>query len=118
MAQTAHTPGPWKQVIHGENYEGSYIAIYSGDRWISEAKGGGGIGFSLVGPSDNSQIAANAALIAAAPDLLAALQACYPYMQDLEHENISDPSVGIFKDHDLKNAFDAANLAIQKATNI
>ena len=75
MAQNAHTPGPWEKVIHGEDYPGSYIAIYStGNHWIAEAKGNGGMKNTKIGPADNSQIAANAALIAAAPDMLEALQ--------------------------------------------
>ena len=73
MAQTAHTPGPWRITSHGNN-KSNYIPIYTEDGlWITEAKGRGGIRGSMVGPNNNDEIAANAALIAAAPDMLAAL---------------------------------------------
>jgi hypothetical protein len=74
MAKPAHTPGPWHITSHG-NDKSNYIPIYTEDGlWITEAKGRGGIRGSMVGPNNNDEIAANAALIAAAPDMLEALQ--------------------------------------------
>jgi len=73
MAHTTHTPGPWEVRSHGTE-EGSYVPIYTEDGlWIAEAMGRGGLRKSKVGPDKNDEIAFNAALIAAAPDLLEAL---------------------------------------------
>ena len=74
MATTKHTPGPWQVRSHGKE-EGGYVPIYTEDNlWIAEAMGRGGMKHSTVGPNDNNEIAFNAALIAAAPDLLAILE--------------------------------------------
>lgn len=99
-----HTPGPWEITTHGIKEDGMYIPIYAEDGlWISEAKGRGGIPGSKVGPNNNAEIAANAALIAAAPDLLAALVA----LVDCVSVRIDDPRI---------KRFDAAKDAIKKAT--
>jgi len=55
---SAHTPGPWHY------REGSRIVVDGGGWWIAEVQ---------AGRADNSS-EANARLIAAAPDLLAALE--------------------------------------------
>jgi len=60
---------------------------------------------------------ANAKLIAAAPDLLEALEACFPYMHDLDKENFDDAAAGIIEDYTLSQAFRKMKAAIAKATN-
>jgi len=67
--QTAHTPGPWRVTEYGGE-----IAIHAEDntkialpeKWFA---------------SDRAEAAANARLIAAAPDLLAALEAAVAYLE-------------------------------------
>ena len=103
MAQSAHTPGPWHIRSHGSE-KGAYIPIYNEEGlWIAEAMGRSGLLESRVGPDKNEEIAFNAALIAAAPDLLDALA-------NMVHECgiAGSPSIG---------AMEAARAAIAKATN-
>lgn len=42
-----------------------------------------------------------------------ALEACYPYIQGLEGDNSHDPSVGIYQDHELTEAYHLAKSALQ-----
>lgn len=64
----SHTPGPWEI---GDELAGSIIISPVGQcmhPWIADVKG------EHVGPKSREEIKANAALIAASPDLLAALE--------------------------------------------
>lgn len=65
---TSHTPGPWK--IEGAGIKAPMIAI--------ELKNGRRVPFRVATCKDGNiaEISANARLIAAAPDLLAALKEC------------------------------------------
>ena len=66
--------------------EGSYIAIYADNLWITEAKGRGNLKGSCVGPDNNEEIQANANLIAAAPDLLKEMERMLVVIQRIEDE--------------------------------
>jgi hypothetical protein len=63
---TQHTPGPWYIDCQNESAAIGYRAIIDGD------------GYTVCSPSPMGQ--ANARLIAAAPDLLAALEVVREYM--------------------------------------
>ena len=95
MSDAKHTPGPW--VVEDERYHGPNWAI------IGSADTAGWHAFVRVAvqldnkPSDEGE--ANARLIAAAPDLLAALQ----FVMSAHGEQLHD-------------AFDDAHKAIAKAT--
>lgn len=45
--------------------------------------------------------------------LFKALNACLPYMQGLESENCNDPSVGIYQDYELTEAYELAKKAVE-----
>lgn len=74
---TKHTPGPWG-IYKGEENDAIAVSYWP---TLPNGKGGGHVGVSIARmpvPSqfiDRAEINANARLIAAAPDLLAALQA-------------------------------------------
>ena len=69
-----HTPGPWSVVGEQANFAGYLLTSYNDQRHIYSAvdKKSGGTGCVAVVASSS----ANAHLIAAAPELLAALQTC------------------------------------------
>ena len=64
------------------------------------------------------EIESNALLIAPAPDLLEALEACFPYMHDLDAENFDDASAGIIEDYKLSEDFKKMKAALAKAKNV
>lgn len=71
-----HTPGPWKAFARDENN-------YSLDDVMTEAKPHKRICNAYGGTSDStSEYAANARLIAAAPDLLDACKLALAYLED------------------------------------
>lgn len=74
MAETKHTPGPWKVAAHSGQHR-SFIS--SNDESVLPIKNDGIYIAHVLGP-DNK---ANARLIAAAPDLLTALKALLPFTQ-------------------------------------
>lgn len=84
MQQTvaAHTPGPW--FYDGQNGCGAHV-IHVREGEIAEA-------FGDTWSDDGQQAEANAHLIAAAPELLAALEyvASVLNMTDPEHEDFAD----------------------------
>lgn len=90
----AHTPGPWviEAAPNGYNYirakHRAEIAIMGSENMLA----------------DDSSAASNARLIAAAPDLLAALDAITYYFQQYE------------KDDSAKRLFEVARAAIAKAS--
>lgn len=51
-------------------------------------------------------------------EMLYALEKCKPYMQDLEAENFSDASAGIWADNDLSMAYNLLKFAIKKAKGL
>ena len=98
MTNAKHTPGPWSLEA------GRSISTSSGSFYLSYGKDKAS-GAPLF--SNFCELDANARLIAAAPDLLAALELCFQYVNGgdnlrpgLQHE-----------------AFEAARAAIAKATN-
>ena len=86
---TQHTPGPWYIDCQNESAAIGYRAIVDGD------------GYTVCSPSPMGQ--ANARLIAAAPDLLAALRLCERALEERDAEA---------EEHAAK----AARAAIAKAT--
>ena len=68
--------------------------------------------------SDNAhgeENAANAQLIAASKNLYFALQKALPYLKDWQAENVNDPTVGIFEDRELTDAYGSAMNALAKS---
>ena len=98
MAQNAHTPGPWYIINPTVVPIKSGMSIYHKECWVADAMG------VHVGPPDESEIAANAALISAAPDLLASVGELLLFVKHF------------IKSHDFI-AIVNAEAAIAKATN-
>lgn len=76
----AHTPGPW-------NSHPDYPAWHTGDAKLwpqvwADGLGGGGVALCVEHNFGRDVAAANARLIAAAPDLLAACEAVLPLLQN------------------------------------
>ena len=70
MSETKHTPGPWSVYDQRHlftNHEGS-ARLIAGDIWIACVHG------SHVGPQSKEEADANISLIAAAPEMLEALE--------------------------------------------
>ena len=93
-----HTPGPWKAVQHPREH-----------KWAWTIEGADGVGqiIARMGLVNDAQaVAANARLIAAAPELLAALYAASEWLNDMgcEHE-----------EPDLTCVVCLVNIAIDKA---
>jgi len=95
--KTKHTPSPWYTDTAGQ---GDITVTSTHDKHGSDQDV-----CEVYGASDEEQ-AANAALIAAAPDLLAALEAC---MDMKEWDDSNGPEAA---------AYDRASAAIAKATNV
>lgn len=94
---TKHTKGPWR--VAGANVKSeSDIGIHGKDYIICDMCRDG---------YDDSEQMANAALIAAAPELLVAVQRCLNYIEGAEAESGQTLQCG-----------DLARAAIQKATSI
>lgn len=93
-----HTPGPWYNGTSGVGSKG--LAICSGAEVIAEVIGTGYPIGKGVAPKD----VANARLIAAAPDLLAACKACAAVLS--EHEQYDDWNGS--SEHDAANLCRAA----------
>ena len=98
--KTKHTPGPWKAVNGDNDLSGYFIRILSiSDAEIAPARAYG---------DNKEQRQANARLIAAAPELLAALQLvenCNNYTSD-----------GCPVSYELQAALTEVRAAIRKAT--
>lgn len=87
---TSHTPGPWKLLHKTAHQHDGDRAIYGPDnKLICEMNGG---------PNDNSEILANARLIASAPELLLIAKA---YINLLRTMADTDGLVETF--HHIKN---------------
>lgn len=70
MTATAHTPGPWKVVLHGK---AAYVSMFIGKDGLPPSATGDAQ-FSVQPYIRPAEAEANARLIAAAPDLLEALK--------------------------------------------
>lgn len=98
VEKVAHTPGPWGGRLQGGPYDQGLI--------ISEATGAN-VAVVYNGPADTD-------LLAAAPDLLAALELCRAELAaiwDYEQQNQIDPD----EPNSTREALDAAEAAIAKA---
>ncbi len=114
MSETKHTPGPWR------------LADETDFPWIIDAPADGGPTLTILGEGsygvlsvplracgDGSTDKANFRLMAAAPELYAALRRLFPIARDAKHENFSD----IAGNEDTRTAaLQAAYDAIRKAT--
>lgn len=96
----AHTPGPWEVAIPGEVDE--HYAVLDGFGHTASVYGH---------PEETSAALANARLIAAAPDLLAALRAVNAELIELYERAYPDDET----DNDTTAAIDMAIAAIAKA---
>lgn len=76
MRETKHTPRPWEACDVGDysDYDGRCRVILGNDLRIAVVLG------------DHDESAANARLIAAAPDLLEALERCLNFIENTESE--------------------------------
>ena len=82
MTQTTHTPGPW--IAEFSDYgEEIWFGGYGAGMWTVEPPGAYLDGLS----------AANARLIAAAPDLLAALEQCLPIIDAYRRAALGDGDI-------------------------
>lgn len=101
VSEVTHTPGPWDFKNHGAdhffatNHQYGVASLNKPTRWVAQVEGLG------------VEAAANARLIAAAPDLLAALKDLL-WMADAEPTTEEDVEWG-------KKAIAAAKAAIAKA---
>ena len=98
MSNSKHTPGKWEQYFN-----------------LVKSENGENICLVNTGPKQISEALANAAIIAAAPEMMEALEKCESYIHDLEAENFSDLSAGIQADNDLSIAYSLMKAAIKKA---
>lgn len=105
-ATTSHTPGPWGVAHVGKSLEGNYGAGFAVPCVIAT----NGATVAELMRSDSAM--ANARLIAAAPDLLAALRVII----DNEHRRLTGGSANEPTLRDIINALDAGRAAITKAT--
>lgn len=94
--QVNYTKGPWR--FH-ENGDGSYTILTEDNKWV--------IAFIQNGEKWNEEQIATAKLIAAAPDLLEALQIIVEYW--------NTPQEGSMNDH-IDHSLKLATAAIKKAT--
>jgi hypothetical protein len=94
VTEAGFTPGPWeaRRAVKPDNVGGyDYAIIAPGRAFIAEV-------FEVVAEGDVRPVEANARLIAAAPDLLAALRLC---VQRIERPNLSpDANVVLERAHD------------------
>lgn len=97
------TPGPWK------NCEDGYIEAEDGSLIVEQ------INNDISDFEDDTTITANADLIAAAPDLYAALRRLLPAARACKHENFSNIAG---EEDTLTNKIDAAIAALSKAHGI
>lgn len=79
---TKHTPGPWVSTYDEFDDE---MHISTQDRVDSHTIAIASVGVGYCGPIESEQ-QANASLIAAAPDLLVALQRCLNFIEGTEAE--------------------------------
>lgn len=100
--KTEHTPGPWHTVPVGLVEGRARVQIMASSRWIADA---------VATIRYASEAEANARLIAAAPDLLAALEAAYTVIRDAE---AFQTATSAFEGH-LEHAEGLAYAAIRKA---
>lgn len=116
MAETKHTPGPWEPVTQARGWgvdpadnEDSGTCVWheiaAGEKVVAIAVDGNP-GWGTATPL----LDANARLIAAAPDLLAAAQRALPYLADLVARSGLEAGFGD------RLAYDALEAAIAKAT--
>jgi hypothetical protein len=101
----AHTPAPWKFTgfVATSNFGGNIAAVQGDGTVLARVKGGV--------TEDREIAAANARLIAAAPDLLAALQALSAL-----NDNYAPFGGEIYQDR-IERAWDNARAAIARATH-
>ena len=83
----SHTPGPWKRLaayVFAEGKHGGNICV------IGEPRASTMVEYKPLSMSskDIDEAFANARLIAAAPDLLAALEACIKYLPEVRWDGI------------------------------
>ena len=96
--RVVHTPGPWE--VKGPTQNGHCLRIFAGDEYVG-----------IIGGSDQPMrvIHANAKLIAAAPELQAALEKFVAW-HDMDHERIKPEEVQAA----YNKAIDAAKTALRK----
>lgn len=94
MKEANHTPGPWNVIFHGK---AAYVSIWIGKEGLP-ASAIGTAEFSVQPYIRPAEAEANARLIAAAPELLAALEGAYReikgWRRGLNHRNMNKAKVG------------------------
>ena len=89
---TTHTPGPWKCVEEGEANQWALLSD-TPNHWL--------ISFLFNGDTMSAKQAANARLIAAAPELLAACEAMQEYIAQLWSDAPEDAPAFMFDAMDI-----------------
>ena len=113
MSAPKHTPGPWEVERHAGFDNGTTAVVRHWKVMIPATRQSGQAGDIVYvgrsGGDDSCHVVdgANARLIAAAPELLQALEAALPHLEDREDR--------VGSDHPLKRALTAARAAIAKA---
>jgi hypothetical protein len=103
MSEAKHTPGEWKAFIRIDAQPN--VVFFGSTGWHANIQ--------HHGFRSKKEMDANALLIAAAPDLLAALQALLPYAED--HCDSGPDGFG-YKSDEQSKAICNAVVAISKAT--
>ncbi len=108
MSEAAHTPGPWRVVDYGDD-DREVLAVHR-DRenriCFMAAPGSEG---------DAERIAADARLIAAAPQLLAALKAYMDHRSEVFHLQIQGKPIGREFAQRMDDILDQMNAALRLA---
>ena len=112
---SSHTPGPWHVnhaggAKHGQEFKISEYFVYA-----PETQDDVGICSDVIDPLTQKPSKANARLIAAAPDLLAALESAWQWM-DGQSDAQSKGGHATFDLMMLREQRDIARAAIDKAT--
>jgi len=102
--ETKFTPGPWKV----NEYDSAWVHGPLPDK----------IGICSLRHKDGDKrrdADANAALIAAAPAMYAALEKALPYLEEMQKDNFADEEVGIYYDQSLEDALVSTEQALALA---
>lgn len=98
----AHTPGPWNVLPWFAPSGAEITTVQALNRTVADC------------PGEDETAKANARLIAAAPDLLAALEACLPWLGKAVFYDLASLPVQTSKE-DLSSVLSMAGKAIAKA---
>lgn len=93
MSAAQHTPGPWAHEVDGSTHNDMRHAVLakSTGLWVAATYRSGTRPENDTSPEADAEAAANARLIAAAPDLLHMLLIALPYVEDAQADPCYKP---------------------------